>query len=227
LNQKSEMNIFGESDSEEEVYIDPIKRLAMKQAEEAKKLESNTEVFLYDQVYESLNEKRKNEEEIKRIEKEKEKGKSKYIEKLLETSKERKLYQEHVKDLKIIKKNEEEKEIYGDTEVFYTKAYEEQLIKQKRLKEKFEDESKQIIQNKSNFLSNILEVKPNHEEKVEIQKHENLEIKEKLKIQKQEEKSKEVQLSIVKKFGEKPNQEIIDKAKERAMERMNIRLSKK
>ena len=235
------MDIFGDSGSdEEEVYIDPIKRLAMKQAEEAKKInetiekESQKEIFQYDEVYDDLNEKKKQLEEKQKKLKEKEKEKSKNIKKLLETSKERKMYQDHLKDQKMIKKNEEEKEIYGDTEVFYTKSYEDQLIKQKKLKEKFEQEQT-TIQNKSTFLNSILEPSTSIDDDFVTSKDEEsndeIEISNKpqetKKISHQEEEKKiENKIQQKKKIGEKPSEEIISLARERAIERMNLRLKK-
>eukprot|EP01080_Neovahlkampfia_damariscottae_P001746 gene1746-515_t len=230
------MDIFGSSDSEEEeVYIDPIKRLAMKQAEEAKKVdekikkESKNEIYQYDEVYETLNESKKQEQEFQKKLKEKEKGKSKYIEKLLENSKERKLYQDHLKNQSMIKKNEEEKQIYGDTEVFYTKSYEEQLMKQKKLKEKFEQESTPNL-NKSNFLNNILEPSGGLDDDFVTSKDEESDEKEmisdQLQMASKPQQEKKIEKIQKKKIGEKPTEEILSKARERAIERMNLRLKK-
>lgn len=236
------MNFF-DDDTVEEEYVDPKKRLAQKSLEnynKSKKEEKKPlDIYQYDEIYEELKKGRKKEEKKKE-------SSSKYIGNMKKVVDERKFVQNQIHEKKILQQIEKDKEIYGDTEVFYTKEYEEKLL-QDKIKSK-ELEKKEIVQNQSknnvgSFLLNIhenlitdkeenLESEPSKDDSGDLEfapaKEEDLDF---VPSCEPEEKKVEIVISnqsektpLKKDLYQRPSQEYINEAKERAKIRMELRL---
>lgn len=166
-------SIFGDvSSDEEEEYIDPKKRMAMKSFEshsqmmaskvQKEALEEDPTVYSFDEVYEDIVEKREREDAIRLAFKKKDQESAKYIPQMLKIAQERKKEYERIKEAKIQKQIEEEKKILGETDVFITSAYKEKLMQEKKwqleqqkLKEKEEREDVTKRGTMTHFYSNL------------------------------------------------------------------------
>lgn len=140
-------NVFGDSSSDEDA---PTTRkpqtsgsnfsqlkLAQKLQEEA--LAEDSTIFQYDEVYEEIENKRKEELNAKKTTEAK---KPKYINKLLEAAGKRKVENERRVERKVQKEREAEGEEFADKEQFVTSSYRKKLEEMKKLDEEEEREAR-------------------------------------------------------------------------------------
>lgn len=236
------MNFFDDEEQKEEEYIDPKKRLAMKSLENYEKSikeEEKKEIYQYDEIYEDLKKGKKKEEKKKE-------ASSKYIGNMKKVVEERKFIQNQIQEMKNLERIEKEKEIYGETEVFYTKEYEDKLLNDKRKKEALEN--KEYLENQSkkdvgSFLLNVnqtligkkeeedLEFVSSNESNIDLDFASSKEsdfVKSSLENEEKVQDSKKEEKVIVKKdIYQRPNEEYIHQARERAKLRMELRLKNK
>jgi hypothetical protein len=148
-------NVFDDDDDEApEVYIDPKKRMVMQSIQKAREEQQTAPIRNdYDDFYDTLKVKKQQAAKIAKEKEEKERGQSKYISSLLKTAEERKFVQEQVVEKKILSNLEKEKEIYGETEVFYTQDYKAKLAENQKKIEQFEKKNLIIEKSKSGAVT--------------------------------------------------------------------------
>jgi coiled-coil domain-containing protein 55 len=134
--------------------------IAMKMQQQA--LQQDENVYKYDELYDDMQQDKKQREQSilqKKIDESKE---SKYIGQLVKAAEQRKREQERTRDRKIAKELQKEKEQFGESEVFVTSAYKKKLqedkIWEEEEKKRKEAEEKNSVtrHGMTNFYRNIL-----------------------------------------------------------------------